>query len=145
MTGVDERLLVPATDALLNGWCGPCWWNGRAAIWGFGLIVNEDGSYHSAPARPVARGAVYLDMSRAEARDRVGRLLTRDDEHPEGWPARIQWDAGLGCWELWWVAEQLETRDVVYDLGVPWAALEGLTPEDEHAALAAVAREVFRG
>lgn len=143
---MSAAYLVPATRALLEGWQGPVVAQGCDSVL---LGASErDGLWLAWTEAPWAEDYVLahlaLDTRRAEARDRIGRVLTRDDDHPEGSPVRVQWDAGRGCWEMWWLAETLETRDVVYDLGVPWAALEGLTPEDEHAALAAVARAVLQ-
>lgn len=149
---MDSRLLVPATQALLEGWCGPVVWlpagatTGIPATWDgrVGVISYRHGGVVDAwDWETTTDDALLLDLSRAECRDRVARVLTRTEDHPEGWPARVVWDAGRMCWELIWLAEQLEIRDVISDLGVPWLAMEGIAHEDEHAALAAIARELF--
>jgi hypothetical protein len=40
----DPRLLVPATHALLDGWCGPVVVDGHEEVWTRGrlLVVDED-------------------------------------------------------------------------------------------------------
>ena len=81
-------LLLPATAALLDGWCGPvtvyaseetCVVDGCA--WSLG------GFWESLDAM----GPMTLDLSRAECRDRVARHLTRDRDEPVPGPARLVW------------------------------------------------------
>lgn len=72
----DPRLLVPATPALLDGWCGPVWWSHRTIalagvndgeLWG---LCWDTGAFRTVPI-----AEVHLDLSRAECRDRVARVL----------------------------------------------------------------------
>lgn len=74
----DPRLLVPATRALLDGWCGPVDASGNPAalLWGWdesalvawlGLGVGS--------LRQVPMSTLSLDLSRAECRDRVARVV----------------------------------------------------------------------
>ena len=76
---MDERLLVPATRALVDGWCGPVvvdgratvtWWdNGASSVW---VETTPDGDGYWLIA---AIASAALDLSRAECRDRVARVV----------------------------------------------------------------------
>jgi hypothetical protein len=71
----DPRLLVPATHALLDGWCGPIvveYGDGPyPEVW-TGTTHTVDGCEGIAN-RPFRR--LFLDLSRAECRDRCARCL----------------------------------------------------------------------
>jgi hypothetical protein len=72
----DPRLLVPATHALLDGWCGPVVVDGHEEVWTRGrlLVVDEDDEAMWW-GEDVDHGDLRLDLSRAEVRDRVARCL----------------------------------------------------------------------
>lgn len=94
----DPRLLIPATPALLDGWCGPILTahNGHAlALAGadgypgaevYGLCL-ETGAY-----RHASISEARLDLARAEVRDRVCRVLAeRVNCGPKPGPAFSFW------------------------------------------------------
>jgi hypothetical protein len=74
----DTRLLIPATPELLEGWCGPVvvtwlqgWTETAACFEGRIFICEGDWPVEDMPDY----GAVHLDLSRAEVRDRVARVV----------------------------------------------------------------------
>lgn len=79
----DDRLLIPATRALLDGWCGPveyeCALGWLPGVWdhGLGCVLTERGPQEVSCAchRWALEAHVRLDASRAEVRDRVVRVV----------------------------------------------------------------------
>lgn len=74
--GIDERLLLQATPALLDGWCGPVVlpdveMHGAIVTHGmsYAYVWSDGGICRYEPAD------LYLDLSRAECRDRVARVV----------------------------------------------------------------------
>lgn len=74
----DPRLLVPATQELLDDWCGPVLVDGLPSIANLGEVLWRGPSqaeprwwYWKNPDR------VELDLRFAECRDRVARVLAR--------------------------------------------------------------------
>lgn len=92
MTAKEQGVLLQANEALLSGWCGPVQGeHGEGAV----LLVEGDSALVAwlHPASPVRRSVVkittlYLDLSRAECRDRVARVLEKRGHFPApsaGW------------------------------------------------------------
>lgn len=168
MTAPDPRLLLSATRALLEGWCGPGGLDGRLVLVdGDGeLVVLLDGAwiFYNAAYLPVVfdedmrpMGELTLDLSRAECRDRVARVVAAGR-----WPMQVQstalrWGTRIPeerAWVLggaWVYTSCVEEPDEVL---VP--ALADLDPTDDTRlpdgsrlvdalALAAVARHVLGG
>lgn len=166
----DPRLLVPATRALLEGWCGPVVTSSMAGAGvsdGSAVLRVDSGercrvvgwSYDWYPLRNV-----FLDLSRAECRDRVARVVLVSEGHPSA-PA---WWYRIGASDAAWALHPAGTciqfmpstgggRRATYDgWGCPVPALADLDPNDDTRlpdgsrlvdalALAAVARHVLGG
>lgn len=103
---MDDRLLIKATPELLEGWCGPvrvpdpAWRS--AAVWGPSEDPDCPGCWLTwAPFLGLQQwiaDQIRLDLSRAECRDRVVRVLAWECRYvPEGawW-----WNIGDGRWSL---------------------------------------------
>lgn len=138
MTAPDPRLLLPATRALLKGWCGPGVLDGRLVLVdgdNDSVVLLDGASVMYNPAHLPAvfdedLGELTLDLSRAECWDRVCRVL--------------QVDFHRGVPRSWWFID-------------PYGrSLAGLDPDDDTRlpdgsrlvdalALAAVARHVLGG
>lgn len=167
---MDSRLLVPATPALLEGWCGPvlahvydkpepCVLIGPSVlelddgteVMDYALHVVDGETFDTAPVDDIA-----LDLSRAECRDRVARVLA-----PPGLgaiaPRLVCEVAHTGG--IWLVFLDEEGGNVVLDdeqpARWPWPVDLDRHPTDDTElpdgsrlvdalALAAVAREVLR-
>lgn len=172
---MDDRLLVPATHSLLDGWCGPVRTPKGAEV-SIGRVDIEDGPFGPVLAALTVRLSdgvehwldlrnIALDLSRAECRDRVARVLAaqlRGDRVPTAiapeWTPHLRTRSaagGLGhvndggWWHLWIGGYRR------FDAGAI-DALSALDPHDDARlpdgsrlvdalALAAVAREVLRG
>lgn len=87
---IDERLLVKAPPALLEGWTGPVltalasWGEGvwdRRLVWSRDDPMAEDGEWRGG-AR-LAR-SIWLDLRIAACRDYVARVLTSSADKPCG-------------------------------------------------------------
>lgn len=87
---IDNELLIPATPELLEGWCGPivvldhegwCEVPMEAALYGLrGFAVTCWCHLNGVPCERldiVDLAHVRLDLSRAEVRDRVARVIIR--------------------------------------------------------------------
>lgn len=162
----DPRLLLPATRELLEGWCGPGLLDNEPVLvdGDNGCVIRLDGTPldYDTSYLPVvfdaymrSRGTLRLDLSRAECRDRVARVVAAGR-----WPMQVQSTA------LRWGTRIPEERAWV--LGGAWVytscveepdevlvtALADLDPTDDTRlsdgsrlvdalALAAVARQVL--
>lgn len=92
----DPRLLLPATRALLEGWCGPGLLDNEPVLvdGDNGCVIRLDGTPldYDTSYLPVvfdaymrSRGTLRLDLSRAECRDRVARVVAAGR-----WPMQVQ-------------------------------------------------------
>jgi hypothetical protein len=107
----DPRLLIPATAALVEGWCGPVVVNYRgrhyeASLWNGGVqtIHGTEGKARRKKGEPFWPGveSTFLDLSRAECRDRVVRCLAIATGHTV--PNGVTWSCSSyhrrRCWHL---------------------------------------------
>lgn len=144
------RLLLSATQALLEGWFGPVVVDGAEWMSLGGCHGDEDGFFrvhdglvgltYMEPER------VFLDLSRAECRDRVVRVLGGTD-----W---VYVASAVGWWL--WLDRQPSDRGEGRYYPASGPALAGLDPNDDTRlpdgsrlvdalALAAVARHILGG
>lgn len=92
----DPRLLVPATPALLKGWCGPVVYDGEQTVTYDGLVFRD--VYGNGGWWPVDGVlAVLLDISCAECRDRIVRVLGGALGMPTGIPLEFSADEDGWC------------------------------------------------
>jgi len=160
----DERLRIPATRALLEGWCGPVLERGTRVI-ACGITpkglcdvaVPSTGRFGCVPI-----ALISLDASHAEVRDRVCRVLaaTLYTDGPHSSACVVPGRRGLGgapglLFGLLTVTPEDGDRWRWFDDDRA-PALAALDPNDDTRlpdgsrlvdalALAAVAREVTRG
>lgn len=109
----DPRLLVQATPDLLEGWCGPVVVRDRTTehhtVWQNGGWLDT----FTRRWRPLGDGNVHLDLSRAECRDRVARVLARvlGGTAPNG----VTWSCNSyhrrKCWHLFCHGAPMLDRD----------------------------------
>jgi len=147
----DPRLLLPAADALLRVWCGPVvldgydtvarWSNGESSV----LVIESPDLEYWVCLDMIGSGRLFLDLSRAECRDRVARALASGDS--AFWVYDLGkfgagWELRSGAGTRWW--------------GRTLPALAGLDPSSDERlpdgsrlvdalALALVAAEVLGG
>lgn len=159
---MDERLLIPATRALVEEWCGPVvtratHYGGAWAPW---VVVNAGGGTvtvaSSSDAATVTVGDVFLDLSRAECRDRVARVLADIRGIAIRWTTAPRFRYGYSKSAGLDGPEQAVFWDYRGDSGHPEVpGFSGLNPNDDTRlpdgsrlvdalAIAAVARQVLR-
>lgn len=91
-------LLLRATPALLDGWCGPVVWNSFAATHCIdGLLLSTDGMADDAHGW---WGSIYLDLTRAECRDRVARVVAAQNGMTPDAAVCWYYSSVLGGWLL---------------------------------------------
>lgn len=151
---IDERLLLQATPALLDGWCGPVEVDGRETVVDRGRVLDfADWE----PAEDFIAG-VWLDLSRAECRDRVARVVAAVLGVPLAERGALWMHQGAGIWGLFCGSRSFLFKgkpDRRFSPNNPtWVKnLDSLDPEDDTRlpdgsrlvdalALAIVAREV---
>lgn len=164
----DERLMIPATTALLDGWCGPVQletqgrgWLPGVAMDGVIAILTVHGECKAVDVLDRRKlEYVRLDLSRAECRDRVARVVA-ETLHGAPLPGSgysFWFDGGyLTADRVWrlsrpnsfcaaFVDPRRLRRPFVPDHGVliDVPGLDDIPETDMDAALAAVAREVLR-
>lgn len=72
----DERLLLPATRALVEGWCGPVVVRGLSPFHdGPAVLLGPHDVEEGCEVASVSPDEIRLDLSRAECRDRVWRVV----------------------------------------------------------------------
>lgn len=155
---MDSRLLVPASTALLDGWCGPVVLHRTRLV---SVDVDDDGYALVWPqGQWISCDVLFLNLSQAEARDRVARVLAARFGVPtaHGVMVRFEWESDDD--------DQPSANLNIIGLGAEFSshywtpcgvrALAGIDPDDDTRlpdgsrlvdalALAAVAREVPRG
>jgi hypothetical protein len=148
---MDERLLIPATPELLDGWCGPVvvehssgrWlWDGEDEC-----LVDADGELHTPDMYGDRDGvvlgvgtadvrALMLDLARAECRDRVARVLADAAVGPGGHTSGSEWGCqwgrhGGGSWLLNGVGDLRFADEPGSDDAIHVPALADLDPNDD--------------
>ncbi len=169
----DDRLLIPCTRALLEGWTGPVhgYVSGglptRAVCIGDFDANGDVYLWTEVGSDPVPPSSLSLDLSRAECRDRVARVLVATyrparsactapdwywcDDGDDGPQAEPEWTLNQGADLLRWYVPGPARSD--HEVSVP--ALGAVDPGDgarlpdgsrivDALALAAVWREVSR-
>lgn len=162
----DPRLLLPATRALLEGWCGPGLLDNEPVLVDGdngcvirldGTLVEYDTSYlpvvFDTDMRPC--GTLSLPLSRAECRDRVARVLGDVRLIRIRWTTSLRFRYGYSRSAALDGPEEAVFWDLHGDAGHPEvAAFAHLDPNDDTRlpdgsrlvdalALAVVARQVL--
>ena len=97
----DPRLLIRATDDLLAGWCGPIVARHVPCVLLLGRIENmPDHVLTSGWTDSVPIDEICLDLSRAEVRDRVARVVARSQPNYQGGALAWAFSGALGGWMM---------------------------------------------
>ena len=89
---MDADLLLPVASCpgILDGWCGPVvvetvtGWREAAVVGDYIVLVTDRGRAFVEVAGAAVEPYIYIDLSRAECRDRVARLMAIRFDLPPG-------------------------------------------------------------
>ena len=137
---MTDDLLLKATHELLDGWCGPVMWRGLLVHCKGTVVGDEVWVCDHRGQFLVSLADLHLDLSRAECRDRVARVVRRHE------PYGLTWLPGDGG--VHWMVRAVSRSE--------WLDAAGLDPNDDTRlpdgsrlvdaqALLVVAKEVLYG